>query len=450
MKALGKCRAVLAHCLAALVALAAIPTMATASPGDLDQSFGRAGKVTRAANLGDRESVRANAASFPGGGVVVLANGKLYGFAANGSRSNAFAVVKVTDPTGGKLRLADLAADSRGRILVVGGLRPSGAGSSENAFIARYTPRGRPDPSFGSNGFVVTDFGLPGPRVPDGDPTPASQVRTEGVALDPSGRVVLTGSRLKSVGPCRGATNLPYREAFVARLDPDGDLDPSFGDSGLVSLAAAAEVASGVQQLNPPVIDPDGAVYLSTRLGPCEEGRPPLVGHLDNSGRVDRGFGGGGWIAASGSGAKPLSITLDQRGRLLLFAQRRGIAIVKRILPSGTLDRQFGRNGVAAVSGPEGSKLSLAGGAVGGSGRVLIAATSGRSFFVSLLTSSGRIDRDFGRSGWTTTGFGTRSLASATSVTIDTRGRAVVAGTVASPRLPGGDGLALARYLLSG
>jgi len=437
-------------CLAALFALVTAAPSALAKAGDLDPSFGKGGKVIRAANSGNGrwESVRIDVAQLPGGGVVVLAGEKLYGFKADGSPS-PFGTVKVADPNGGKLQLADVTTDSLSRVLVVGGTRVAG-GENDHVFVARYTPRGGPDLSFGNGGFIVTDFGLAGPRVPDDSPTqPPASVKVTGIAIDPSGRVVLTGDRVRAVGPCRGTSNLTYHTAFVARLDANGRRDPSFGDAGVVSLAGGPE-SPATQDLNPPVVDGNGKIYLSTRpTGPCDEGYAALVGHLDDSGHADPSFGDGGWVRVSGGAPGsflPSSVTLDSRDRLLLLASgTQGSAIVKRLLPSGLLDRRFGRRGIATMSSQTAtSQLHLA---VDGAGRVWIAGASGPSFSVGRLTPQGRIDRGFGKSGRVTTSFGARSSAQASSITIDTRGRAVLAGTVLTPRVQGGDGLVLARYL---
>jgi uncharacterized delta-60 repeat protein len=457
-----------------IVVLALATPLAFANAGDLDPSFGHAGKATRAANFGSqqRDSVSTDSARLPGGGTVVLARQTLYSFGADGSIARGFGAVKIADPTGSELQPSDIAVDSRGRVLVAGGSKAaSGTGESpEHVFVARYTPRGKLDPSFGDSGVVVTDFGLPGPRALEGQSAPASRVRVDGIAVDPSDRVVLTGTRLKAIGPCRGSIGLSYHEAFVARLASNGRPDPSFGDAGVLSLRDFPEATSGVQSLISPVVDTDGKVYLSTLLGPCEEGRDTLAGRIDSSGRADQSFGDGGWVkvsggisfeAFSGRSFEPFSIALDPRGRLLLLAQHyvppaesaghqvakgHRIAVVKRVLPNGALDQTFGRHGMATMSGPAG-KFSLAGEAVDGSGRVSIAGTLGRSFFVGRFTPNGQIDRRFGRSGRVTTSFGAHSSVRAGSITIDARGRAVVAGTMASPHLPQGEGLALARYL---
>jgi uncharacterized delta-60 repeat protein len=453
----------LGACLAALVALAAAAPSALARAGDLDPSFGNGGRVTIPANAQapfertQEHSVSTAIANLPAGGTVVLTTrigygATLYGFEADGSISSRFGAVRVTHG-GDERSVSDLAVDSLGRVLVAGSsTATSGAGqSSESAFVVRYTPDGRPDPSFGEEGVVVTDFGLPGPRVAAGESAPASRVRAFGIAVDHNDRVIIAGTRLSAIGPCRGTIGLPYAEAFVARLDSDGRRDTSFGRAGVVSLMEGPELGDDIQDLNAPVVDANGRIYLSTRpTGPCDEGEAALVGRLDASGRADPSFGDGGWVRVAGGAPGsflPFSITLDSRNRLLLLASgAQGAAIVKRVLPRGAVDRTFGRRGVATVRGPSGRFL-VAGQAIDGSGRVLISGTFGRSFFLGRLTSGGQVDHSFGRSGRVITGFGSHTAVAAGGVVTDASGRAVVTGPLRRPRAPRKPGLALARYL---
>lgn len=450
---------VFATLIAVALALCAFASSAAARPGSLDLSFGKDGKVVKPADLGPRQwdSAPTGLVELPGGRIVLLAGQTLHGFKPNGLSASSFGggTVKVAAPPGDRLDISGVAADSRGRILVAGGARSETG--EEFPFVARYTSQGELDSSFADGGMLVTDLGLPGPR---GTPAPARQIHAVGVAVDSGDDVVLTGVRLTAIGPCRGSVGLSYYEAFVARLRSNGERDPSFGEAGVVPL-------QDIQGVDPPAVDPDGKVYISTRLGACDEGRAPLIGRLDSFGRSDPSFGAGGWLQLSAGNSPessvefaPFSIALDSSSRLLLFGQHyaypqespgqprrvgRRVVVVKRLLADGSLDPDFGRSGTATMSGPAG-KLSLAAGAVDRLGRVLLAGTFDQSFFLSRLTLGGRIDRHFGKAGRVATSFGSRSRAKGSNLLIDGQGRAVVTGTLSSPLLAGGEGLALARF----
>jgi uncharacterized delta-60 repeat protein len=433
---------------------------AEAKPGALDPGFGAGGRVVREANLrGPWASVMVKLAALPDGGTILLADRKLYAFHADGSTDRDFGGgrVAVESPNGADFFLSDLTVDARRRVLVVGaaaGSSPDGVASPELAMVTRYTADGEIDRSFGNGGTALIDFGLPPLQSWESQiASPPTLVGAAGIAVDAAGRVVLTGSWVTRIGPCRSSTNLPYREAFVARLDPSGNLDPSFGRAGLAPLGRIAAI-------DPPVLDRDGSIYLSTPAGaeaPCNEPNfNRFVGHLTADGGPDADFGTDGWVqlGAGGLDTGPLprlagsDLVVDRRHRPLLFGESR----VRRFLPNGTPDPGFGRGGVATLIG-RGGELAIAGGGIDSRGRILMAGTfvpgakpvprapRRRSFFLIRLDATGGLDRSF------TPGFGRGSKAVAGDLLLR-GGQITIAGTVKSPLLRTGEGVALARYRL--
>jgi uncharacterized delta-60 repeat protein len=79
--------------------------------------------------------------------------------------------------------------------------------------LARFAPSGALDPTFGTGGMTVTDFG-------------SGSERLEGVALQPDGRIVAAG---------QVAMNR-HADFAIVRYDPAGRLDPTFGRQGLASF----------------------------------------------------------------------------------------------------------------------------------------------------------------------------------------------------------------------
>ncbi|MBV9918113.1 MAG: hypothetical protein JO153_16545 [Solirubrobacterales bacterium] len=152
-------------------------------------------------------------------------------------------------------------------------------------------------------------------------------------------------------------------------------------------------------------------VVVGQALGPLVNGQPRnqivVLRYLSN-GRLDRRFGSGGIFktalpAASGP-YNATSVAVDQAGRLIVAGgDGRGDMLALRLSANGRPDRSFGpnRNGVVAV--PDGDfALSVA---VGPGGRILLGgangSANGRPMVVARLTSSGRLDRGFGRGGVT-------------------------------------------------
>lgn len=107
-------------------------------------------------------------------------------------------------------RVVDLAIQPDGRIVAAG---ESELGVDHDFALLRLLPDGSPDPSFGTGGLVLTDFGTN--RFDD----------AAAVALAPGGAIVVGGKTQ------RGASDPDFA---LARYGPDGQLDPGFGDGGLV------------------------------------------------------------------------------------------------------------------------------------------------------------------------------------------------------------------------
>jgi uncharacterized delta-60 repeat protein len=91
--------------------------------------------------------------------------------------------------------------------------------------IARYTPNGQLDPTFGNAGVVI----LPWSAAPD---------RADGV--------VRVGAKVLVAGRARRATTAD--DAAVVRLRADGSLDPTFATNGVarVDVAGGTDAAHGI------------------------------------------------------------------------------------------------------------------------------------------------------------------------------------------------------------
>jgi uncharacterized delta-60 repeat protein len=182
--------------------------------GDLDLSFSGDGVlVARQGVLG--HSIRAwppfGMAIGPAGGIVIA------GYAENETDLRDFALVRynpngtvngrfgeVRTDFGGADRAASAAIDPRGRIVAAGHTRGSSVG---NGFaLARYNPNGSLDGSFSGDGKVTTRFTI---SADQGD-------EAEGVVIDSRGRIVAAGHN-------------DYKGFALARYNPDGSLDSSFG-----------------------------------------------------------------------------------------------------------------------------------------------------------------------------------------------------------------------------
>lgn len=137
-------------------------------------------------------------------------------FSANGvlTRGSFGRSGKVITDFGGSESCHGVAIDPEGRIVAAGD-----ADSNSDFALARYRSNGSLDPSFGSDGRVTTDVGG----------------SADDVAIDSQGRIV-------AVGYQAGRGNYDDRSAFaVARYNPDGSRDRSFGSNGVVTTDFGAD-----------------------------------------------------------------------------------------------------------------------------------------------------------------------------------------------------------------
>jgi uncharacterized delta-60 repeat protein len=163
----------------------------------------------------------------------------------------------------------DLAIDSLGRIIVVG------AGSPEYGLV-RYDASGALDPSFGSGGTVNSELGL------------------SALALTPSNAIIAAGAAASFPSP-----PTPYRKFALARYSSGGSLDPTFGSGGEVAtdFGRGGEGASA----DDVAIDPSGRIVAAgvfTVNGLVGDTRLALA-RYNPSGSLDTTFGSGGLVTTA-------------------------------------------------------------------------------------------------------------------------------------------------------
>jgi uncharacterized delta-60 repeat protein len=158
--------------------------------------------------------------------------------------------------TGGDDVGSDIVQQPDGRIVVAGWARNGPAGGMGVARLLN--PEGTPDASFGAGtGRVQIDF--------------AGGAIAQAVALQPDGKIILAGES--------GNTNFA-----VARLLPGGSLDDSFGAGGKAVINFAGQ--SGVSDV---ALQPDGKIVLVGYAGDNFG-----VARLQPNGSLDTTFGSGG------------------------------------------------------------------------------------------------------------------------------------------------------------
>jgi uncharacterized delta-60 repeat protein len=376
-----------------------------AHPGDLDTSFGSGGKKT--VNFGGVDAANV---------VLVQSNGRVVA-AGGGGPASSFCVVRLRsangtlDPTfgsGGK-RVIDFGTDDEA--VHGGALQPDGkivlAGDSRlQPAVVRLKANGALDTTFDGDGRKVFSWGAIG--------------RVTAVVVAPNGKILLGGFS----GPEGGNIQ-------VARLKSNGAFDTTFGTGGIATIDfGGTEFGEAMAR------QADGRILVAGRASPGGA----VVARLRATGALDPDFGAGGRVTLSAAASAGAVLVAPDRN-ILVAGNTSGSAVmtVTRLRPDGSLDTTFGGGGTATVD--FGSLADLLGGAVlQPDGKIVLAGytQATEDVAVARLNANGSPDATFGTGGKATVDFGVATFGNA--VALAPNGRIVVAG-----QKTGGDDFAVAR-----
>jgi uncharacterized delta-60 repeat protein len=328
---------------------------------------------------------------------------------------------RVTTQIGPANDTADAVAVQRdGRIVVAGS---SYNGADYDFAVVRYRPDGALDRTFGSGGIVTTDIA-------------GTDDEVRAIAVQPDGKIVVAGYAAE-----RGYTGVnvePDDESAWAlvRYTRDGRLDPTFGTGGKVTSAPRPWL-NGAYGL---AVQRDGRIVVSGFSSNAVDLDFALARyHADGS--LDSTFGNGGFVISAFSHGNEIAngLALQRDGKILVAGPSSPGDVyevaVARYLPTGALDRTFGRRGVAWASNGRGSDEALAV-AVQPDGKPVAAGWSydanGYDFGVTRFRANGAPDPAFGHDGRATTAIGTGEDMGL-AVAVQPGGKIVVAGHSANP-----------------
>lgn len=347
--------------------------------GSPDPSFGTDGRVLENP-LGWTEGARAGALQ-PDGKLIVVGrsgNGAAVGadvsvarFLGDGSLDPDFGTGGVASASIGngltRSAVADVLIQPDGRILVVteSGVTKLG--------LARFDDNGTLDATFGNGG--TTEIAL-APRSTEG----------RAAALQSDGSIIVVG-----VVAVNGATDRRY---VVARLDPNGSLDPSFGDQGKLYLEVGLKAAGAADV----VVQPDDriVVVVEERLLSAEV----IALRYTADGSPDPSFGVQGRARSIGTQFLAFRVALEEGGTILVAGHlsgssgTRGFATA-RILPDGELMRRFGDGGFVSTWFADSARVDEI--AVGPAGIVAAGVTWGEHEGITSKLTVIRLDDDGAR-----------------------------------------------------
>ena len=281
--------------------------------GRLDPTFGTGGLVT------GPDGVVLAVAIQPDGRIVTAGRNNDTDYAMtvtrylpNGSIDSAFGSGGVAAGPTGDANAVAIQAD--GKIVVAGDSPDPNMESSNEFTLIRFLSGGTPDPDFGSNGVVLTRVG--------------SSSTASGIALQPDGNIVAGGSGV--VGELRMA---------MARYQPNGHLDPTFGASGVVTDPVAGRFAAATSI----TLDTAGRVVAAGYA----DGKV-AVARYRTDGSVDRTFGANGSTTVGSGGLEEAdAIALQPDGRIVVTGGGANVFALLRFGADGALDSTFGDDGIS-------------------------------------------------------------------------------------------------------
>jgi uncharacterized delta-60 repeat protein len=146
----------------------------------------------------------------------------------------------------------------------------------------------------------------------------------------------------------------------VAHAAP-GDLDTTFGSSGIVSSSTGTTESFGWAA--DVAVQSDGKIIaISTYVSNSDSQKEFLVERYNSNGTLDSSFGSGGIVKTSfgGTEAQASSVIIEPGGKILVGGAADGEFALARYNSNGTLDTSFGGGdgmSTSAVSVPEASGL---------------------------------------------------------------------------------------------
>jgi len=397
---------------AATLILAALPALAWAQAGHLDNSFGSNGIF--ASTFNNSSPVFATSVALQADGKIIVGGeagnpGIILRLNSNGTVDNTFGTAGLVS-----IRFRDVdnftvavAVQTDGKILAVGTGLPGGGQ------LVRLNPNGSLDTSFGSNGSV---FLTSTPSV---------------LALQPDGKILTSGAASD------GATRL------LIRYNSNGQIDTTFGNGGMAPVfSAIASIA----------LQADGKILVGSGSTLGLTGAPGSLSRYNTDGSADIFFGGQGEAADL---VGPAAVGVLSNGQIItagtvtsalsVSGNSTGFGLTGSF-PSAFPNLLFGTRGLAVTSFPNLPMTGASSLAIQTNNFIVAAGSAGTSarsseFALARYAPTGQLDSTFGTGGLVTTSFGSGTTASIAAIALQSDGKIVVVGQASN------GGLVAARYL---
>jgi uncharacterized delta-60 repeat protein len=264
--------------------------------------------------------------------------------------------------------------------------------------LARYNTNGSLDTSFGTGGKVLTDIGGQGDVI-------------SAIALQPDGKIVAAGFSFTE----------NIFDFSVARYNPNGTLDTSFGNGG----KALTDFQNNDDEALALIIQPDGKIVLAGFTADSNFDLDFALVRYHTNGNLDTSFGMGGKVITDFSGSDDQAFSLARQadgkfivaGSVISPKSSESNFALARYKEDGTLDETFGKSGKTITEFDEASGISsttlLPDGKIIAAGFAFIANQERRpnhgeatgDFALAKYNTDGSLDETFGAKGKVTTDF---------------------------------------------
>ena len=285
-----------------------------------------------------------------------------------------------------------IALQPDGRIIMAG---QSGVYPVFHAALARYNTNGQLDSTFGAGGKVIAALDAGGDQL-------------AAIALQPDGKIVAAGSVIH---------NNWQMSFLLARFNPDGKLDKGFGNQGVIATTFGDSYAAA----NAVVLQADGKICVVgvSGAGPYSELNDFALARYNPNGSLDQSFGNGGklkthFLRVDNTGSRATAAVLQADGKLVVAGtyKNEGTArtfALARYNTNGGLDTTFGSGGMVTTSMGSGDAIAfstvlLTDGRIVATGYVEIGSRN-HDFALACYDPSGTLNQSFGNGGRVTTDF---------------------------------------------
>ncbi len=355
--------------------------------GTLDYSFGDSGKVLTSSPDYYLQCV----GTAPQSDGSIVAGGYISSVEINGLFAVKYTPGGLVDSSFGKNGIA--AIDSSGYALAIAVQADDKvlvAGYYAEMFgptyisVARFNADGSVDASFGKNGLVINS--IPG--------------RAYAIALQPDGKILLEG--------------IDGGNALTIRLLQNGTPDASFGNNGIVETSFGTGLSGGYAI----AVQPDGKIATGGQVGSSL-----FLARYSTNGILDESFGSNGKVVydfATGVDAvRNLLIQPDGKiiavGSSSSYYQDTLKGLILRTMPDGSLDKDFGNDGVSGMQFK--TKTQLKSVALQKNSKIVACGTLSTitgypvHSLLERYATNGQPDTSFGTNGYVTTVIDTSDVA---------------------------------------